>query len=657
MTDLGDLSNFMKEGSLANLDWLNVNEKEYQENDTLPKQNQDIVPDLMALWRHEDEPASKFVPNTGEARTMGDLSEVHGHLRTAPEDLIKTARLAIMQTTDPQKIRSILASRYDTNTLESAKADLARVFSERGLLGRLYIEASDFTNCNTGSKSDSEFVRRFANNAPYLLMKEACGDCRHKHVDTTGSQHCGVFHKKLELEVPYSNALANRIEQQQAALGKTVQASAADPRERIQKAYLAKEASATQGFTGVPQAVQAPVQGDAAQGLISIANLTKKRDLEVQNQVRAAKARPVIALLRREMLKGRSEAELIHALKLSFNVTDLKETQSEWSPLFHQAGLYGAVYMTQDSFEDCREGADFVNRHASKVRAVIAGAKCGSCIFNQASRCMMYGRKLVATADEVLTPATVAAVIDENKIAGNLPYDAANRDWGQTPVEALKAIHKAASAPLAGPTANVRSAIETAFYGQVQSNPTSESAKRQIVRTASMYMNEGLYGEDLFEALKSRFSARDLVATRQELRPVLAEQGLQGIKYIDPTVYDDYGKGCKEASRMHRSRSAVQYLKVGDKCSSCVHQTRVGHCSVINKQLVVEPPYIDKLAEQRAIMASGKSTEVSYESLMNNGLSMMAEYQLQHREASVEVDPKLAFIDLPIEFGNQKVKL
>lgn len=658
MTDLGDLSNFMKEGSLANLDWLNVDERDYQEKDTLPKQNLDVVPDLMALWSHQDIPASNFVPNTGEPRTMGDLSAVHGLLRAIPEDLMKTARLAIMQTTDPQKLRSILASRYDMTTLENAKADLARVFSERGLLGRLYVEASDFTNCNTGSKADPAFVRRFANDAPYLIAKEACGDCKHKHTDAGGSQHCAVFHKKLELEVPYSEALADRIEQKQASMGKTITASVGTPKERIQKAFLAKEGSTAQGFTGVPQTPVAQVpKMDAGQALISVASLTKKRDMVAQQQLVEAKARPIIAFLRKEMLKGRSEAELVHALKLSFSMTELKATQSEWSPLFHQAGLYGSVYMTQDSFDDCREGADFINKHASKVRAVIAGSKCGSCIFSQASRCMMYGRKLVASADEVLTPATVAAVIDENKIAGNLPYDAASRDWGSTPVEALKAIHKAASAPLAGPTATIRSSIETAFYGQSKVGGTSDITKREIVRTASQYMNEGLYGDDLFEALKGRFAARDLVASTQELRPVLAEQGLQGIKFIDPTVYEDYGNGCKTASRLHRSRGAVQYLKVGSKCSSCVHQTRVGYCSVINKQLVVEPPYIDKLEEQRAVMASGRSTEVSYESLMNNGLSMMAEYDLQHREASIDVNAPKTSVDLPIEFGTQKVNI
>jgi hypothetical protein len=39
MTDLGDISDLLKEGSVSDLDWLDVNEKDYRALDTLPKQN------------------------------------------------------------------------------------------------------------------------------------------------------------------------------------------------------------------------------------------------------------------------------------------------------------------------------------------------------------------------------------------------------------------------------------------------------------------------------------------------------------------------------------------------------------------------------------------------------------------------------------------
>ncbi len=228
---------------------------------------------------------------------------------------------------------------------------------------------------------------------------------------------------------------------------------------------------------------------------------------------------------------------------------------------------------------------------------------------------------------------------------------------GSTPVEALKTLHEAATAPLAGPTASLRGSIQTAFHGGTRQPVTSELTKREVVKYANRYMNEGLYGQDLLTALRSRFSAADLSATRAELKVALAEQGLQGIMFVDPAVYDDYGRGCHEASRLHRARSAVKYLKVGGKCASCVHQTRPGFCSSINKQLVIEPPYLDKAAEQRAILASGQSSKVGYEELMNNGLSMMQEFQLQQDPMALSLNPEAKQVDTFIEFGPQEVKL
>lgn len=273
---------------------------------------------------------------------------------------------------------------------------------------------------------------------------------------------------------------------------------------------------------------------------------------------------------------------------------------------------------------------------------------------------MMYGRKLVASANDVLTSETVQAVLDEQHMAGHLPSTALRQKWGSTPAEQIKAIYRA-SAEISLPTSSgLRGVIERAFHGQA-SRPykANDLTKREILKSASKYLNEGLYGQDLVAVMRSRFEVRDLVAAQDDLRKVFAEQGLQGIKYIDPTAYDDYGKGCHEAARLHRSRAAVKFAKIGCACGSCVHQSMPGVCSVLNKQLVTEPPYVDKEAEQRAILASGSSMATSYESLMHNGLSMMAEYQLQNGSGNIELNPAGVEPQVSVEFGtgSQEVKL
>lgn len=648
-----DLTEFMKDGSgagPANLDWLDVNEEDYRELDLLPKQNLDISPDLQALWRHQDEPASMFVPNTGAPRTMGDLAGTP--MRVEPETIVRAARLAMMKSADPRAITSALRQRFDLDSLKEAKTALAGVLAERGLLGGFYIDAADFPKCAQGG-STAKFVQRHAGGARFVKAKAACGACQHKQILADGSERCGVFHKQVVVEVPYTEEIAEAVEERQGcSCGK--QASTKD---RIKQALLAQP-SGSPGFTGRQQ--QAPKPVEVKPEDVKQAQEAQKtvRD-DQQAKVVARQAQPIVATLRREMLKGRGRTEVIRAIKLAFDKRDLEATKEAWLPILRQAGLFGAVYIDQPSFDDCRIGADFLAKHSSKVRAVVKGSKCGSCIFNKVGRCMMYGRKLVESTDEVLTPETVAAVLDEHRIAGNLPSYAEKMPWGNTPAEALRKIHATAMMPKVTATGdNLRGLVERAFRGGGRTAGTGDLTKRDIVKTAQQYMNEGLYGRELLQLLKSRFEVRDLRASRDDLKMALAEQGLQGIKYIDPTVYEDYGYGCKTAAAKHRTRAAVRYAKVGSKCHSCIHQTQPGHCSVLNKELVTEPPYIDKMAEQRAVLESGPSMHVAEADLINNGVSMINEFQLQ-QSGAIDLNPEGVDPQVSVEFstGDQEFKL
>ena len=654
MSDLGNLSDFFKEGSLSNLDWLDVDEKAYRELDTLPKQNLDTVPDLEAQWSHEDRnPSAYFVPNRDLAgypvdprvpeapSTMGDLSQAHG--------LLRTARLALMQSSDLRRWQETLRSRYAKDNLVQAKTALAGVLAERGLLGRYYIDAEDFPGCGQSqARKASQFVKQFAGEAKFVKTKTACEGCSH-NVAVGGAHHCGVFHKQLVVDVPYTDQLAAKVEAEQQAHGRQASVGG-DPKTRIKNAFLGSPVHKLSGtFSGQ----------DNSGALIPASRLLRKvASVEAaQEEVASHRAQPILALLRRELLKGRSASEISRGLRRSFDLRDLEATKQYWGPLFKEAGLYGTIYTTQDSFADCREGADFLNRHASKVRAIVAGSKCSSCIFAQAGRCMLYGRKLVAKVDDLYTNETVAAVLDEHKMAGTISPYLVSQQWGTTPRESLQNIHKEASGYNGTRVETARMDIQQGFYGGDQAQRTGELTRRAIVTAAAKYLNEGLYGSELRQALQGQFDPRDLTAAASELKKVVAEQGLQGIYYVDPTVYADYGSGCKEAERLHRSRQAVKFAKVGSKCDSCVHQTRAGYCSVLNKSLVVEPPYLDKQAMQQAVLATGRSTEVQYSDLVNNGMSMIQEFELTGGSGELDLHPQGLSLEASIQFGNNEVDL
>lgn len=661
-----DLGDFLKDASVADLSWLDVDEDKYRAEAVLPKQNLDIKPDLEALWAREGESATSYlipnvvpVPTPGirDPHTMGDLSQVHGKLRPRPEEIAKVARLALMQSDDLARMRDELRRRYPVEELQEHRGVLASVLQERGLVGRYYVVAEDFAGIDPAKATS--FINKYAPTARYTLSKTGCGGCPHCRTAQPGSPgHCSQFSREVVTEVPYTEKLAELVERSQAARGRVLQASDGAPaKERIRAAFLAPRPERSELYAGQGVSQRRPVQvpvGEAREQLIRASDLVKGKRANDQG---AIEAKPVLEFLHREMVKGLSHSEIATALRLAFDKSLLVRTNPHWAPLLKESGLYGVVYTKQASFSDCHEGADFLAKHNPSVRVVVAGAKCGSCIYNK-TRCLLYGKPLVRQAAEILTQETVDAVLLEHRAAGRLPDSRLKTasTWGANPAQSLKAIHETvrASAGLAL-GAPMRMGAMTGFYGNTPEYAPSGVARKEIVKHASRYLNEGLYGHELVAALKARFDPRDILASQQELRKVFAEQGLQGIYYVDPSVYDDYGKGCQEASRLHGSRG-VPYLKYGSKCTTCVHQIKTGYCSQIKKPLVNEPPYTDKVAQQRAVLASGDSTSVSYADLVNNGASMVAEFEMQN-EMVVDIKATEAPRDVRVMFGQGEVKL
>lgn len=603
MADL-DLTEFFKEGSLANLDWLSVDEEEYRKLDNLPLQNLDVLPDLETLWSHDESgTVPHIIPNTGtvptpgitDPRTMGDMSEVHGVLRSndsgimkLPGAIVKVARLSLMQSTDLSQLRAALTSRFDMDTLRQYRDVIASVLAERGLLGKLYIDSKDFAGCATGQAN--EFVTRNAASAKYILRKEACGDCTHCKSTTAGTPVCGQFKKELTVDIPYTDNLASKIETEQKNLGKEVLASTAAPRERIKLAYLATEAQPlSEGYTG-PGVLQVQPNTlstkEASEQLIQASDLVRKSKRASQI---ALNAKPVIDYLHREMLKGLTKSEITSGLKMAFTEKTLRDTVSHWGPLYKEAGLYGVYYIKQSSFSDCQGIANFIAKRNPNIRAVVADTACPNCTLNKKA-CKAHNKPIVKAASALFTFKTVEDVLLEHKMSGRLSSKVATT-WGKTPEIALRAIHEAVRNHRTLVEASNRLSTQTAFTGNSYGYQTSGLVKTEIVKRASRLLTEGLYGQDLLNVLKGQFDVRDLVAAKSEL-----------------------------------------------------------------KTLVSDAKYSDKLAKQREIMAA-EHVAVDPATLVNNGSSMLAEFDMQH-PIQVEVDemPKLAE-EIIVDLGSVGQKL
>lgn len=504
MAELGDLSGFLGEGSdyplltkEANLDWLSVSEADYRAQEILPQQNFEVMPELEKAWAE------------GRSSTLVPVKDYHpAKVMTAPvvirpEAVAKTARFALMAG---QPVVETLLRTYDKVTLRSARDLIASVMGEKGLCGPYYVLASDFEI--VPGKYDYNLIRRYATDTKYVVGKIACG------CGCGGA--CNPFEKPevSDLSEVYTASHAARVEVEEAAAGKQVTASAnLPPRDRIRNAYLATKKVATDS----PKPILNPVQFLAAPKKVAKVHLpmiaqerSRLASLEAQGGPTIEKtAFEVKELLKREILKGSSQPQLLTALKVAFSKQALRDTRDSWEPLFKEAGILGTVYSFQEAFDFCKEGADFLDQHNSPVTTIVAGLKCDGCPSNRLGHCTEYNRPLSASVEETLTPDVIAKVA-RSKFASIPQGDA------RTQLRSLY-LGTAPSAP------RLQAAHPQAYIAP--KTASVKIAKSALVLTAERHLAKGLSGPRLLKALQKQFDPRVIAASVEELRSVIASFG------------------------------------------------------------------------------------------------------------------------------------
>lgn len=617
MADAGDLSNLLIEGSIPDLSWLDVGEKELREMPEPPRQCLDVIPELEEAM--EFKAVNRFNPNSGAPiPTVGKVVS-----KTAPSEVARVARLTVMQSLGRKDWRSVLSktllSRFSKDTLQEYRDVVKATLDEHGLLGGHYVAAEDFPACASGGITKaSEFVRKYASQAPYVLAKTACSGCRH-----ADGGRCAVFQKELVLEVPYTPKSAAKAEKFASNHGKVLTATADknDFRERVRAACLAEMGEVASPViegvkpvedttrllkaTTAPKKVHLPVLSTKQASLrdqlqqVDLAALTSNGKTASSNRTATElKGLEVIAVIQREMVRGRGPKDLLATLRVAFSADDLKATRSYWESVYQEGGRLGTLYVTPEVFPNCQKGAEFVGKHNPSIPVVVASDACHGCTHNKLGHCGVYNRKLASTADELFTSENVKAQYRRLQRAGKA-VDMTK--LASDPKQALRQLHLAAHAPQ---DHNALTAKVTGHFGSSSEGSVKSRTKDQIVKFAREQLNAGLFGASLGKALRRKFASNELEAAKDLLRPHLAEQGLQGHTYVDAEVYADYGRGCHEAARLHRA-SKVPYVKMGSSCEGCLNRVS-GNCTKLAKKLVVEPPYKDKAAQQREVLASSK---------------------------------------------------
>lgn len=349
MSDLGDLGRLLQDESttLADLDWLDIDEEAYREHEDLPEQNLNAIPDLEEEWGRRteadeyglsalrEEPEKKTTPFWSERPISTGLSE-----QERTEIAVRFLRMQLLKGASVDEVIAHFRDHFDDSVISSSEERISSALHEEGLLGTVYVDASLFPDCDQGQGQD--LVQSSAQDALYVLGKDKCLDCVHNQNGV-----CSKFEKEIVFEVEWSDDLWKHYRDTFESQGKDLSHIDPDddPKSKIQQASRAGPVERTTIHDRKPVLDHHPadeVSGDEAEQTIKQADIQREIVGDVYQQRKQKQAA-------REMIRGHHGRPLADQLEEDPDLRDLQKHHH----------LLGRLYVDLSFFDSYEQFASF----------------------------------------------------------------------------------------------------------------------------------------------------------------------------------------------------------------------------------------------------------------------------------------------------------
>ena len=574
---LGDIDFILHNQGVADLSWLSVDEADYRSFEALPKQNLDIIPEVQRALEQDDEGIPHIIPlRPHTIVNHNPLFQPNGNSSTIVSMTPIRNRVAqlVIKNLPVAEISNRLRLEFAQSDINNAKSEIEELIKERGLLGNIYINSSHFPRCHQGD--GKELISKYAKKALYVVSKDNCSDCVHNK-----DQVCSIFKKRLVSSLSYDEKLIGQYSQKLAAEGRPVR-SYGDAKERLQEAFLKSIALH-----------QEPV----------------RKIVEQHNREYKPTASELSEYLNRkpvEKPENLSSAYIKYAIRMMSGFDDRKVLSSSTDPdlraLSKQFGILGNSYLDMDALGGCRKTSVFIHHHKlSPSHLIRRSSSCNICMNTSDGCCSDLSAKFKISHDSVSVInkdmfifALKKAVfekrlsVDKARLAFRNVSGSANFHSLVSQVNLLK--------PESEP---IRDSVNFAnvHYGSPNHVDTNDQIDPEYARQSILrLMNTGISGRALKNAILNIYTASDLSkifgpdSENQEIgKTIISNDGIQGFYFIDPSVYKDYGKGCKQGSEQFKHKGAP-YIFAGTKCTGCNLQIAPGWCSKYSKELIRSVP-------------------------------------------------------------------
>ena len=592
------------QGPISDYSWLSVDEADYRAAEALPRQQIDIIPEFTRALISDTKNGVLNVPQLipMKPHTIVNRNPLSNDYRqTAPTDQTDPIRnrvaKMVMMGMDNNTIASRLQSEYGLGDIRRASQAIKEVIDERGLLGNVYVDASHFPRICHDPK-ERKFARTVSKNAMFVL-----GGCDNSNgCNCQKSGICQTFGgKRVVSEVPYTQKVLGHYAAKLAVekrLEPITVRHDGDYKEIIRAAFLKSPISLRPEGVKTIQTLK-----QAAKPVI-----TQQQYDEFWHRRFSA---PTVEIpssgymkYARRMMMGHNDVDAIAAA-----------ADKSISSLVSEYGVLGKSYLDMDAMGGCKNTLALMQKLSNSGEMNAAGlgidprdlhldyvlrrsASCTHCKGAPDGACaQICGYTRIVHSKPPIDKQTFLLALQRAVLQKRLSSDelqnansrsASIKNWATA-----TAFVNLRNPPIpADEQAREYSGIHATvrpLEPSRQETLVAQMDPEEVRRTISHMMNSGLSGRPLQAALLKRYTRDDLVQVPEVGRKAAQDDGVQGVFFIDPTAYKDYGKGCNIGSQTFRKRGAPHIL-ASNSCTGCMLQTAPGWCSKYAKSMIRQVP-------------------------------------------------------------------
>jgi len=348
MSSLGDISGFMKDSGakVPDLDWLQL---DVNNKDNIPvPMNVEIVPQLEEAWGHDKVAGTTHLIENQSATYNPSLEK-----KASDEDVKKVvdaAKIEIMRGSLGKELTEKLGSQFPQEVIVAAKDELKKVASEQGLLGSVYIDISPFNSCAEAS--------RVLGHNKIRMARYVVGEPKRHVCSSHATGVCKELKKKVISSMEYDEAVLNEYTTHLKIAGLLSADEKVVSREGLRNAIIASKMPANKKQEPQKKQDSSETQIDASKLDESFAKHLEKEAADIRKSYesdRFEEARPIVAFIQNEMLKGKIGNSLKESIQKNFPPDTIEKFSAEIKKIASLQGLMGNVYVDLAYYPNAEE--------------------------------------------------------------------------------------------------------------------------------------------------------------------------------------------------------------------------------------------------------------------------------------------------------------